>query len=469
MHPPVGGFDLRKLFIAHVRQVPATFRTILLPAVYGLFGGLAAVAFQKAVTIVFSILWEIPSQQMRPGTFTVFSLATILVTSIIAGLILIFVSREAAGSGIPQVKVAYWKDFGFMPAKVVIAKFVAGVLSIGGGCSLGREGPTVHIAGALASNIAGWFGVAKKERRPALLCGAAAGLAAAFNTPLSGIAFVLEQIREDLNDESFLAQVLIASASASFVCHAFLGENPAFVIPPVSPVSGIPYLLVIPTAGLAALAGVGFQKGTLSWRAEIKRIKRIPPFLKGAIGALINWVLGIAVFFWIAKLGVFGLGYGDLESMLGGGITGSQATILLIAKLAATTAVYAWGGAGGIFSPTLFFGAAIGVVFSDLCGLVVNLQPSDRIALSVAGMSACLGAVVRAPITSILIVFEMTHQFSVVPLLMIGTIASQAVSRALCRTDFYNGVIEQDGVELERYIGSRSVASLRDRPISTPD
>ena len=358
MYPRGRGFDLKDLLVAHLRQFLAVFWTILLPAVYGLFGGLAAVAFQRAVSIVFSMLWEIPSQQMRPGSFTVFSLATILVTSIIAGFILTFVSREAAGSGIPQVKVAYWKDFGFMPAKVVIAKFVASVLSIGGGCSLGREGPTVHIAGALASNIAGWFGVAKKERRPALLCGAAAGLAAAFNTPLSGIAFVFEQIREDVKDGRFLAQVLIASASATVVCHTFLGENPAFVIPPVSPVSGLPYPLVIPIAGLAALAGVGFQKSTLAWRAEIKRSQRVPPFLKGAVGAVINWVLGIAVFFWIAKIGVFGLGYGDLESMLGGGITGSQATILLIAKLAATTAVYAWGGPGGIFSPTLFFGAA---------------------------------------------------------------------------------------------------------------
>ncbi len=95
--------------------------------------------------------------------------------------------------------------------------------------------------------------------------------------------------------------------------------------------------------------------------------------------------------------------------MFYGGISGPQAAVLSIAKLAATTAVYAWGGAGGIFAPTLFFGAAIGLAFTDLCGLVLHLQPSDRIALTVAGMSACLGAVVRAPITSILIVFEMTH------------------------------------------------------------
>jgi CIC family chloride channel protein len=284
---------------------------------------------------------------------------------------------------------------------------------------------------------------------------------------LSAITFVLEEIIEDLNNRGFLAQVLIASVTATFVCHTFLGDDPAFVIPSIGHFSSILYLLVIPTAGLAALAGVAFQKGTLIWRDKIKRIKRIPFFLKPAVGATMNWILGISVFFTISKIGVFGLGYGDLEKMFYGGISGPQAGILVIAKLAATTAVYAWGGAGGIFSPTLFFGAAIGLVFTDFCGLVLHLQVNDRIALTVAGMSACLGAVVRAPITSILIVFEMTHQFSFVPLLMIGTIASQAVCRALCHTNFYSEIIERDGIELERHMPPRSLASLQSRPVST--
>ena len=354
-----------------------------------------------------------------------------------------------------------------MQGKVVIAKFFAGAISIGGGCSLGREGPTVHIAGALASNIAGWLGIAKQGRRPALLAGAAAGLAAAFNTPLSAITFVLEEIIEDLNNRGFFAQVLIASVTATFVCHLFLGDDPAFVIPSIGHFSGLLYLLVIPTAGLAALAGVAFQKGTLVWRDKIKRIKRIPFFLKPAVGATMNWILGISVFFMITKIGVFRLGYGDLEKMFYGGISGPDAGILVMAKLAATTAVYAWGGAGGIFSPTLFFGAAIGLAFTDFCGLALHLEANDRIALTVAGMSACLGAAVRAPITSILIVFEMTHQFSFVPLLMIGTIASQAVSRALCHTNFYSEILERDGIELERHMPPRSLVSLQSRPVST--
>jgi len=458
---------LRKFLADCIRKLPIELRTYLLPFIYGLVGGLVAVAFQKGASIIFSTFLETPSQQIPAGNFASLSLATILAAAIIAGLILRFVSRDAAGSGIPQVKVAFWRDFGFMRARVAIAKFFAGAISIGGGCSLGREGPTVHIAGALASSIAGWLGIAKQGRRPALLSGAAAGLAAAFNTPLSAITFVLEEIIEDLNNRAFLAQVLIASVTATFVCHIFLGEDPAFVIPSIAHFSSTLYLLVIPAAALAALAGIVFQKGTLIWRDKIKRINGIPFFLKPAVGAAINWILGITVFLTIAKIGVFGLGYGDLEKMLHGGIDGPQAGILLIAKLAATIAVYAWGGAGGIFSPTLFFGAATGLAFTDSCGLLLHLQANDRIALTVAGMSACLGAVVRAPITSILIVFEMTHQFAFVPLLMIGTIASQAVSRAFCRTNFYSEIIERDGIELERHIPPRSFASLQSRAVST--
>jgi chloride channel protein, CIC family len=143
-----GGIDLRNLLAAYVRKLPIDLRTYLLPFIYGLLGGLAAVAFQEMASIMFSVLWEKPHQQIALGNFALSSLGTILIGSIIAGLILTFVSRDAAGSGIPQAKIAFWRDFGFMPGRVVIAKFFAGAISIGGGCSLGREGPTVHIRGA---------------------------------------------------------------------------------------------------------------------------------------------------------------------------------------------------------------------------------------------------------------------------------------------------------------------------------
>ena len=450
----------------YLRSIPIDLRAYVRPCLYGLVGGLAAVAFQLGIKLLEWIFWT-RLAHLATGYFVLISLGTILSTSFVAGLILTFVSREAAGSGIPQLKIAFWRDFGYLPVRVAFAKFFAGVITIGGGCSLGREGPTVHIAGALASNIAGMFGIAKQGRRAALLSGAAAGLASAFNTPLSAITFVMEEIVEDLNSTKFLAQTLVASVTATFVAHLFLGDNPAFVIPVVGHFSWILTLLVLPTAAFASLAGVAFQKGTLIWRDKIRKIERIPNYLKPVVGAAINWMLGIVVFLWIARLGVFGLGYQDLESILRGQVSGFHVLVLLIAKFAATTAVYAWGGAGGIFSPTLFFGAAVGLLFSTLCAPVLHLSQSDQLALTVAGMSACLGAVVRAPITSILIVFEMTHQFAFVPLLMLGTIVSQAVSRLFCSSNFYSEIIERDGIELDRHIPPRSLATLHSRPIST--
>ncbi|MBV9390751.1 MAG: chloride channel protein [Verrucomicrobia bacterium] len=448
-----------------VRKAPVYVRPYIPPVLYGLLAGLAAVLFQQGITILYRVLWKdlshLPELQFVP-----ISLLVILLSAAVAGLILKYVSSEAAGSGIPQLKVAFWRDFGFLPFRVIIAKFFAGLITIGGGSSLGREGPTVHIAGALSSNLAGLLGVAKQARRPALLAGSAAGLAAAFNTPLSAITFVLEEIIEDLNNTRFLAQALIASVTATFVAHFFLGKNPAFIIPATSDFSWPVYFLVVPVAALAALAGAVFQKCTLDWRDRIKQMKFLPSVLKPVTGALFNWVIGMAVFLSFHRLGVFGLGYDDLEAMLQGNVTGMAAMALLIGKMAATTAVYAWGGSGGIFAPTLFFGAAAGLVVGRFCMPVVHLSPNDSTALAVSGMSACLGAVVRAPITSILIVFEMTQHFAFVPLLMIGTIASQAVSRALNNTNFYTDVIERDGIHLEKYIPPRSLAAFQGRPIS---
>jgi chloride channel protein, CIC family len=445
--------------------LPQDLQSYLPPIVYGMVGGGLAVLFQAVIRFLFTILYRTPSVTFSKPAFIWFSLAVILVSSTLAGLILTYISRDAAGSGIPQLKAAFWKDFGFMRPRIVFAKLIAGIVTIGGGASLGREGPSIHIAAAAASNVAAAFGIAKQGRRPALLCGAAAGLAAAFNTPISAITFVLEEVIEDLNSTQYLAQVLIASVTSTFVAHLFLGNHPAFVIPRTAgSFSWYLYLLVIPVAAASALVGAGFQKATIGWRDQIKKIPRIPLFLKPVIGTLINWGIGILAFLAIARISVFGLGYDDLEVMLHGSINAQQTCILLICKLVATIAVYAWGASGGIFSPTLFFGAATGFTLAKLFSAFFHFQTSDELALTIVGMSACLGAVVRAPITSILIVFEMTHQFDFVPLLMIGTIASQAVARALCKTNFYSEILERDGIDA--FIPPRSLADLRKRPIA---
>ncbi|HAV64576.1 MAG TPA: chloride channel protein, partial [Verrucomicrobiales bacterium] len=167
------------------------------------------------------------------------------------------------------------------------------------------------------------------------------------------------------------------------------------------------------------------------------------------------------------SLGVFSLGYEDLSRALTEQFPWELAAILLATKLLATIACYGFGGCGGIFSPTLFFGGMCGILLAGLVGMVLPLHATDSILLAVVGMSACMGAVVRAPVTSILIVFEMTHEFELVPALMIGTLVSQAISRKLAKHNFYEALLKQDGHELEQVIPPRDMHSWQQLQVST--
>lgn len=433
--------------------------------VYGLAAGGAAVAFQTGINALFRSTYGVLAQQSK-AMFLGGSLGIILGTSLVVGFLLDAFCREASGSGIPQLKLAFWKDFGRVPWRVVWVKFLAGIVSIGGGASLGREGPSVHFAGGLASNIAGWLGVAKQNRRNAAAAGAAAGLAAAFNTPIAAVTFVLEEIIEDLNSR-FLGSVLLASVIGALVVHGLVGKQPAFTLASnVEPSSWWVYALAPIVAAVSSAVGLAFQKSALGLRARRKQFSRVPGWLRPSLGGLVTWALGATVFVYTGSLGVFGLGYDDLSTALSKGFDWRLAAILVAVKLIATIACYGFGGCGGIFSPMLFLGGMTGVFLAGACGQIVHLSPADEIVLAVVGMSTCLGAVVRAPVTSILIVFEMTHQFSLVPVLMLGTLVSQTIRHRFAKHNFYEALLIQDGHVLEHVIPPRDLQSWQQLPVS---
>lgn len=430
----------------------------------GLLAALAAVAFQQSI----SWLTSLGLQRLAQKHFWVFaisSLGLMTSTALVSGWLLNRFSPQAAGSGIPQLKIAFWKDFGVVPWSAVWVKFVAGVCTIAGGSSLGREGPSVHLAGGLASNAAGWLGVPKQSRRSAAAAGAAAGLAAAFNTPLAAVTFVLEEIIDDLNSR-LLGRMLLASMVGALVTYWLIGPQPAFALGAVEKPSWLAHLLAPVVAAFAALSGALFQMGTLRLRERVVKRSSLPPAVKPALGAAVAWILAIALFRFTGHLGVFGLGYEDLSDGLNGRISWQLAAALLGAKLLATILCYGCGGCGGIFSPTLFFGCMSGVLLGGLSATVMPLDQGDQTTLAIVGMSACLGAVVRAPVTSIVIVFELTHEFSLVPALMLGAIASQAVARRLTPAGFYESVLRQDGHEMERVIPPRDLDSWQMLPVS---
>ncbi|MDD8013621.1 MAG: chloride channel protein [Acidobacteriota bacterium] len=430
------------------RKIPDNIGMAIQTGTLGLLAGLSSVLFMWMVNLVYSRTF-LSFAAGSPRAFIISSLLTIVVTSAAVGFLLNVFSPEAAGSGIPQVKSAYWKDLGCMKIRPVLVKFVAGVLSIGGGNSLGREGPSVFIGSGVAANADAMFGTPLRGRRGAAVIGASAGLAAAFNAPLAAITFVIEEIVGDLNNR-YLGRVVLSSVIGAFVVYALIGRQPAFSLPPIENISWLHYLIVPLVALAAALAGVVFQRATLRWRLRLRKQKRIPAWLLPVLGGLLTWVIGCAVFLAVGKIGVFGLGYQDLSSALGNHFEWKVAGVMVVAKLLAMIIGYSCGGCGGIFAPLLFVGGMAGYFLGGLARLWIPLTPADQIVLAVVGMSACLGAAVRAPLTSMLIVFEMTHQFTLVPSLLLGTIISQGAARFAGKLNFYDALLVQDGHELHK-------------------
>jgi chloride channel protein, CIC family len=446
-------------------KLPQSTRNILQTCLYGVVAGLAVVGFQILINVLYNATFVRLAAQ-SPRTFLIGSFAVMVGTALLVGYLMNSFCKEAAGSGIPQVKLAFWKDFGVISWRTVWVKFLGGILSIGGGSSLGREGPSVHMGAGLASNLAGLTGEAKQSRRRATAAGAAVGLAAAFNTPIAAVTFVLEEIIQDLNS-NLLGSVLLASVIGALLVHGFVGRQPAFSIQTIEAPTWRVYVLTPFAAALASFAGVLFQKASLDLRQKQRQLNKIPGWLKPAVGAALAWGIGVSVFFLTGHLGVFGLGYGDLTAGLNQQLPWKIAGVLLLAKLLATVLCYGFGGCGGIFSPTLFFGGMSGLLLAGVVGLITPLPSEDTITLAIVGMSACLGAVVRAPVTGILIVFEMTHQFSLVPALMIGALISQAIGRRMTRDNFYDALLEQDGYKLEKLLPPRDFQSWQKLPVST--
>jgi len=440
--------NLKKIVLTVNRSLtylPENARKVIETILLSVIAGLAAVVFLKAIDVLFQGTY-VALAKFSTVAFVSGSFILIVCSSLVVCYLLKRVP-EAAGSGIPQLKVAYWKEMGFIPWRPVLVKFAAGIISLGGGASLGREGPTLYLCGGLSSAVSGYLGKPKHGRRNSLTIGTAAGLAAAFNTPLAAITFVLEELVGDLSNR-YLGYVVLASVTGALVVQASLGAQPAFALPMLGTTTWHLYLAVPLIALLSTACGILFEKATLRLRHRLAFQKRIPRWTLPFWGGLLTWCIGIAVFLSTSKTGIFGLGYGDLSTALAQGIPWRLAGLLVAAKIAATMVSYGFGGCGGIFSPTLFIGGMCGFFVGGAVADWFSLTPTDHVILAGVGMCTCLCAVIRAPLTSLLIVFEMTHEFAMVPPLMVGIILCEAVTRIFGNENFYTSLLLQDGHEL---------------------
>jgi len=428
-------------------KAPEARRPLIATILIGLSAGFIAVAFASSVSWVAEHT-VIAASHKSPLAFAGLTLGFMALGAFITGWLMWRFAPDAAGSGIPQVKVAYHTrhpDFGW---KLLAVKFFGGVLSIGTGSSLGREGPTIHMGAALANKIARFLGEPEEARLNAVCAGSAAGLAVAFNSPLAGVTLVLEEIAGGANQHKYAGRSLLAAALGVLVVYLFLGDHAAFNLPPGLPLTW-PDIWLSPLVALVAGAGgLAFQASTLRLRGFVKH-SRIPTPIATTGGALVGAAAGIAGFWLTGHLGVFGLGEQDLLATMQNQIIWSTALWLLLAKLVATTFCYGSGGCGGIFAPLIFFGGMSGTVVFGLTQPWLHLTTQDQTMLSIIGMTACLCSVVRAPITSILIVTEMTREVYVLPALMIAAVIGAYLNRYCLGENLYDASLLQDGIRID--------------------
>jgi CIC family chloride channel protein len=437
----------------------------LLTFVIGGLCGLAAVAFHWLLEFLQNgIIYRLAG---APGPWRpIFLILVPALGGLVAGATLYFYAPEARGSGIPQVKAAFLLEGGRIPARVIPAKMLLSALNIGTGASLGREGPTVQICAAIASLLGRIFDLSRERLRSLVPVGAAAGLAAAFNTPIAAVTFTLEEILGDTAAKP-LGSIVIASVIASVVERSLLGEHALFSVPAyrLNSLAELPFYLLLGV--LAGMAASAFNVSLLRLRGWFQAQPQVPAWATPGAGGLVVGVLGLSGLLLTGSASVFGVGYQQLAGGLQGGMPLKLLLILGAFKLAATVVSYSSGSAGGIFGPSLYIGGMIGGVVGILASVV--LGPNTQAgAFVLVGMGALFAGIVRAPITSIVIIFEMTSNYSVILPLMAANIASYAVARRLSPMPIYDALLRQDGIQLPQ-AGGHHLKRLRASAAMTRD
>jgi CIC family chloride channel protein len=407
---------------------------VLLTIVIGVLAGLSAVLFSLAIDATSRRLFGFEPSSMR-------RLAVPALMSLAAGLLLAWVFPDVRGSGIPQTKAAYHLHGGRMRWRIPIGKFITGVMCVGGGHSMGREGPSVQIGAGIASALGQWLELTPSRIRDLVPVGAAAALAAAFNTPVAAVLFALEEIIGDMNAR-LIGSAVAASVAAVIVARSILGDDPVFHVSA--------YQLMHP-AELAAYAALGIVGGLVSavfsvallrWRSAWLRLPARTRFLQPALGGL---MIGALL---VVEPAVAGVGYEYVDQALNGEMVLTTMAALGALKILATITSYVSGNAGGIFAPTLFIGAMTGGTVGAVVNMYAPFPTAGAGAYALVGMGAVFAGIIRAPITSVIMIFELTQDYDIIVPLMVANMLSLLLSRRLQREPVYGALLKQDGIAL---------------------
>jgi len=421
------------------------FSFALLAVVLGVASGLGAFVFRVLIALIHNLFFfghlsthydtsqHAPPSPWGPAIVLVPMLGAILVVFLVKNF-----APEAKGHGVPEVMDAIYYGKSVIRPVVAVVKSIASSISIGSGGSVGREGPIVQIAAAFASWLGGFARVSRWQRATLVAAGGGAGIAATFNTPIGGVLFAVEVLLHEVSVRT-LVPVALSTATATYVGQRLFGNAPAFVVPTVhasESVAVLPAYVVL--GGVMAVIAVVLIRALYGMEDLFDRAIPRNAYARHVVGML-GVGITIAVLMWrTGHYYVEGVGYATIVDILTGGLTGAWFLVLLaVLKLLTTTLTLGSGGSGGVFSPSLFMGATLGGAFGLLLRHVFPDIPFDPAALALAGMAGLIAGATGAALTAIVMIFEMTLDYSVVLPMTLTVAVAHGVRRALLAQNIY--------------------------------
>jgi len=407
---------------------------LILSLVIGALTGLAVVSFILLTERMGMRLYPVGSAPWRRLLFPVAG-------SLGIGYLLFRYFPYARGSGVPQTKAALFAREGRITLRTVLGKFFCTAATLASGIPLGREGPSVQVGAGIASVLGRFLGLRPEKVKALLPVGAAAAIAAAFNTPLAAVLFSLEEIVGDLH-APVLGSVVLASATSWVMLRLLLGNNPLFKVPQYQLVHPSEFAIYALLGVAGGLVSVVFTRLLLGMRERFLSFPNRTVWFQPLAGGLLVGLMG-----WFVPQ-VLGVGYGYVGDALNGTMTLKLMLVLVVLKLLAVTTSYASGNAGGIFGPSLFIGAMLGGALGTVAHRLFPAFTATPGAYALVGMGAVFAGIVRAPMTSVLMIFEMTQDYAVIVPLMIANLVSLFISSRLQREPIYEALAVQDGIHL---------------------
>ncbi len=423
---------------------------LILSVFIGLFSGLAVVCFRLAID--WSRIWLLGP---APAPHSLRVLFTPALVSLLIAAIVIHIFPLARGSGVNQTKAALYIFNGYIPFRTAVGKFITAALAIGAGHSLGPEDPSLQIGASLASALGRRLELSREKLRLLAPVGAAAGLAAAFNAPISAVLFVIEEVIGRWS-AGILGSVVLSAISSVVVVRWFLGAEPLFRIPPITTVKPVELFAYAVLGLVGGLAAVIFAKLIAFFRPRLRALPKWTQYFQSSIAGLIIGLIG-----YLGAPQIMGAGYEYMDQAMHDQFTWQLMAIFAGLKIIATTLSFVTGTPGGMFAPALFVGAMLGGAVGGVQHHFYPHLAGSTGTYALVGMGVLFAGFLRAPMTSVFMVLEVSGNYSIIVPVIIANTFAYLISRTLEPTPIFDLLSRQDGLDLPSMEEQREESILR--------